>query len=144
MDYHRSRDTRCFKIEKGVRQGCVLSSMYLNIYCKELVNKALQDEAGLIINRVVVYYIRFADDTVLLASNFIKQMKAAQLWHGVSCEKDKGYRNGKTTRSRIKNKVKWDNIRKVNEYKCIGTFITADPRSMQEIKRRIRINHSRA
>ena len=64
----RSEDSRSFKIEKGVRQGCALSAVCFNMYSEELINEALQDETGLVVNGVVINNMRFADDTVLLAN----------------------------------------------------------------------------
>ena len=64
----RSEDSRSFKVEKGVRQGCVLSPLFFNKDSEELINEALQDEAGLVLNGVVINNIRFVDDTVLLAN----------------------------------------------------------------------------
>ena len=64
----KSEDSRSFKIEKGVRQGCVLSPVFFNMYSEELINEALQDESGLEVNGMTINNIRFADDTVLLAS----------------------------------------------------------------------------
>ena len=60
----RIKDSRSFKIEKGVRQGCVLSTVFFNMYCEELVNEALQDEAGLVLKKVIINNIRFADYTI--------------------------------------------------------------------------------
>ena len=54
-------------------------------------------------------------------------------------QRDKGYGNGKTTRKENNNKVEWVALEQENKYKCIGTFITADTRCIQEIKRRIGI-----
>ena len=64
----KSEDSRSFKIEQGVRQGCVLSPVFFNMYSEELINEALQDESGLEVNGMTINNIRFADDTVLLAS----------------------------------------------------------------------------
>ena len=50
----RSEDSQSFKIEKGVRQGCVLSPVFFNLYSEELINEALQDETGLVVNGVVI------------------------------------------------------------------------------------------
>ena len=63
----RSEDSQSFKIEKGIRKGCLVSSVF-NMYSEEVINEALQDGTGLVVNRVVINNIRFADDTVLLAN----------------------------------------------------------------------------
>eukprot|EP00794_Sanderia_malayensis_P004332 gene4332-4905_t len=64
----KSEDSSSIKIEKGVRQGCVLSPVFCNMYSEELINDAAQDESGLELNGMIIINIRFADDTVLLAS----------------------------------------------------------------------------
>jgi len=38
------------------------------MYSEELINEALQDKDGLIVNEMIINNIRFADDTVLLAN----------------------------------------------------------------------------
>ena len=42
--------------------------MFFNMYSEELINEALQDETGLVVNGVITSNIRLADDTVLLAN----------------------------------------------------------------------------
>ena len=46
----RSEYSQSFMIEKGVRQGCVVSPVFFNMYSEELINEALQNEAGLVVN----------------------------------------------------------------------------------------------
>ena len=64
----RSEDSRSLKIEIGVKQGCVLSPVFFNMYSEELMNEGLQNETDSVVNGVVINIIPFADDTVLLAS----------------------------------------------------------------------------
>ena len=64
----KSEDSRSFKIEKGVTQGCVLSPAFFNMYSEELIKEALLDESGLEVNRMIISNMQFADDTVLLTS----------------------------------------------------------------------------
>ena len=42
--------------------------VFFNMYSKELINEALQDEDSLVVNEVIVNNIRFADDTLLHAN----------------------------------------------------------------------------
>ena len=63
----KPEDSCSFKIEKGVRQDCVLSPVFFYMYIEELIDEALQDEAGLEVNGMIINNTGFADDTVLLA-----------------------------------------------------------------------------
>ena len=64
----RSEDSQSSQIEKGVRKGYVLFPVFFNTYSEELITEALQNETGLVVNRLVLNNIQFVDDTVLLAN----------------------------------------------------------------------------
>ena len=59
------RTTDWFKIEKGVRQGCLLSLSLFNLYAEHIVNNAGLDElqAGIKIGRGNINNLRYAGDT---------------------------------------------------------------------------------
>lgn len=58
------------EIERGVRQGCILSPLLFNIYAEEVFREAINEQKGGInINGLVINNLRYADDTVILASN---------------------------------------------------------------------------
>ena len=61
--------TNCLQIEKGVGQGCVLSSCLFNLYAEYIMRNAGLDEAqaGIKIARRNINNIRNADDTTLMA-----------------------------------------------------------------------------
>ena len=56
-----------FQIEKGVCQGCILSSYLLNLYAEYLMRNARLDEAqaGIKIAGRNINNLRYADDTNL-------------------------------------------------------------------------------
>ena len=58
------------QIKKGVRQGCVLSPLLFNIYSEAVFREALTEASGgVIVNGKIINNLRYADDTVLLASS---------------------------------------------------------------------------
>ena len=143
----RSEDSQSFKIEKGVRQGCVLSPVFFNMYSEELINEALQDETGLVLNGVVINNIRFVDDTVLLANteeDLQRQVdkvneSCATFGMELNAKKTKVMVMEKQPGTKITIKSNGIALEQVNKFKYLGTFVTADTRCMQEIKRRIGI-----
>ena len=66
---HGTRD--CFQIGKGVRQGCILSPCFFNLYAEYIVRNAGLEEAqaGIKIARRNINNLRYADDTTLMAES---------------------------------------------------------------------------
>ena len=63
--------TDWFQIEKGVRQGCILSPCLFNLYAEYIMRNAGQDEAqaGIKIARRKINNLRYFNDTTLMAEN---------------------------------------------------------------------------
>ena len=59
------------QIEKGVRQGCILSSCLFNLYAEYIMCYAGLDEAqaGIKIAGRNINNLRYADDTILMAES---------------------------------------------------------------------------
>ena len=67
----RHGTTDCFKIGKGVPQGCILSPCLFNLYAECIMRNAGLDEAqtGIKIARRNIDNLRYADDATLMAES---------------------------------------------------------------------------
>jgi len=63
--------TGWFQIGKGVCQGCILSPCLFNLYAEYIMRNAGLEEAqaGIKISRRNINYLRYADDTTLMAES---------------------------------------------------------------------------
>ena len=63
--------TDSFKVEKGVRQGCLLLPCLFNPYTENIMRNAKPDElqAGIKIGRRNINNLRYTDDTTLVAES---------------------------------------------------------------------------
>ena len=63
--------TDWFQIGKGVCQDCILSPCLFNLYAEYIMRNAGLDEAqaGIKITRRSINYLRYADDTTLMAES---------------------------------------------------------------------------
>ena len=66
---HETRDW--FQIGKGVRQGCILSPCFFNLYAEYIKQNAwlAEAQAGIKISRRNINNLRHADDTTLMAES---------------------------------------------------------------------------
>ena len=66
------------EIERGVRQGCILSPSLFNLYT-ECIFQSIEGMPGINISGNIVNNLRYADDTVLIADN--EQDLQKYCWH---------------------------------------------------------------
>lgn len=63
---NKSSDT--FKIQRGVRQGCILSPRLFNAYGEYVIRRALENfDGGVSINGKKIQNLRYGDDITLIA-----------------------------------------------------------------------------
>src|SRR3989441_6042894 len=87
-------------VERGVRQGCVISRMLLNLYSEFMIQEAMEGVEAIGFGGVNITNLRYADDAVLVAekrrkmqkmidrlSTTYKAMQDAR--NGDQCKKDK-------------------------------------------------------
>ena len=58
---------RDIKVERGVRQGCIISPLLFNLYSEFMIRDAMQGVEGIRINEQNITDVRYADDAVLVA-----------------------------------------------------------------------------
>lgn len=59
-----------FKVERGERQGCILSLVLFNIYGEYIMRKALEDWNGrIVIAGKRISNTNYVDETILIAAN---------------------------------------------------------------------------
>ena len=132
--------TDWFQIGKGVRQGCILSPCFFNLYAEYIMRNAGMDEAqaGIKITRRNINNLRYADDTTLMAESEeeLKSllMKVKEESQKVdlkfNIQKTKIMASGSITSLQINGET----VETVAEFTFLGSKITADGDCSHEIK----------
>ena len=137
--------TDAFQMEKGVRQGCILSPILFNLYSEKLMNDALFEE-GVKINGQSVKTIRYVTATSKVALQ--RMMDKIN----ITCKNYGMALNAKKTKvvviSRVKEankieiKVDGVELEQVDQFLYLGSIINEEGRCNAEIKKRIGIAKS--
>ena len=132
--------TDWFQVEKGVRQGCILSPCLFNFYAEYIMRNAGLEEAqaGIKIARNI-NNLRYADDTTLMAESE-EELKSLLMKVKVDSEKVGLKLNIQKTKSMASSPItSWqidgETVEKVADFIFLGSKITADGDCSHEIKR---------
>ncbi|KAI5700378.1 hypothetical protein M8J77_008043 [Diaphorina citri] len=152
----RTKDgiSNTFNVKKGVRQGCIISPILFNIFVEKIIAESIEkEERGLKINGEVINNLRYADDTLLLATSK-SDLKYLMSKLFQTCEQYGMKINMKKTKvmcvsknEEISNEdcniiINGEKLEQVKKYKYLGADITTDARCNAEIIRRAGIAKS--
>ena len=136
--------TDWFQIEKGVRQGCVLSPCLFNLYAEYIMRNAGLEEAqvGVKIARRNINNLRYADDTTLMAESeeelkslLIKvKEESEKVGLKLNIQKMKIMASGPITSWQIDGETV-ETVETESDFIFLGSKITADGDCSHEIKR---------
>ena len=134
-----------FNIERGVRQGCVLSPKLFNLYT-EPIFRVLEELPGLSVGGKNINNFRYADDTALVADSEEKLQKIVNKVKEQS-ENLGLYMNMSETKTMKVNKageerniaidVDGQELEQIRDFRYLGQIITDDGRCDKEVERRI-------
>ncbi|KAF7253384.1 hypothetical protein EYD10_00388 [Varanus komodoensis] len=137
------RTTDWFKIEKGVRQGYILSPCLFHLYAEHIMRKAGLDESpvGIKIAGRNINNLRYADDITLMAESeeelksLLMRVKeeSAKVGLKLNIKKTMIVASGPLTAW----KIDGEEMEVVTDFIFLGSKITADGDCSQEIKRRL-------
>ncbi|GFR82438.1 endonuclease-reverse transcriptase [Elysia marginata] len=136
--------TEDIMIQRGVRQGYILSPSLFNLYSEYLLQEAISETSGILINGVNIHNIRYADDTVILAESEeqLQAMldsivdKCKEYGMEIKAKKTKTMHIGRDTKTltiTVGNAV----LEQVSKYSYLGQMITEDVATLKKVQIRI-------
>ena len=143
--------TEPFKFGKGVRQGCIVSPVLFIVvgeYIMRLVAEKKEYSQGANIGGRVVWNLRYADDTTLLATSredleaMAETLREESLKYGLEINAAKT--NMLTVHGNGGVEVGGESITKVSQFKFLGSFVTEDGDTSTEIRIRLATARSTA
>jgi len=140
--------SRDVDVERGVRQGCVISPLLFNLYSEFMFRDAMEGVEGISFGGVNITDLRYADDAVLVADKRKKLQRMIDRLNE-TCREYGMKVNIKKTKVMIINKEDRDDgtsrtvmlegvpLEQVNRFKYLGSWITQDARSEEDIRARV-------
>ena len=131
-------------IQRGVRQGCILSPYLFNIYTEYIFRKS-QEIEGIIVSGRNINNIRYADDTALVADsndklqeivNKVKQ-ESDEKGLNMNVNKTKTMVTSKTEGKEAHINVEGKELEQVKTFKYLGQIIDQNGKCEEEIRQRI-------
>ena len=139
--------TPWFEVRRGVRQGCVLSPDLFSVY-GEMILRNIRDMEGIKVGGVNINNIRYADDTVLIADTPEKlqalldvvKRESERIGLNINIKKTEvmvASKNPETPNCNLY--INNTRIKQVDSFVYLGSTLSKDARSKEEIERRILI-----
>ncbi|KAI5707563.1 hypothetical protein M8J77_011831 [Diaphorina citri] len=138
--------TEAIKIERGVRQGCILSPLLFNIYSEQIFKEALEEvDEGIPLNGERLNNIRYADDTIVFSDSLeglqslVNKIAAVSAKYGldINSKKTKFMAISKSNIANANITINNQPIERVTQSSYLGTIINENWDNSQEVRSRI-------